>query len=85
MFKRGDQIAYIPNHAEDLFHKDVEFGFVTGVNSKFVFCRYWSKYNSEELRTTSCSESTPPECLKRYTSHSQKQINQLLEKIYETE
>lgn len=60
--KPGDQIAYVPMHAEgDLTHKDVEFGFVTGFNREGdVFCRYWSHFDGS-LRTTINSELTPRE------------------------
>lgn len=41
-YKPGDQIAYLPNHVEgDVFHKDVEFGFVTSTKDGKVFCRFW--------------------------------------------
>lgn len=40
-FKRGDQVAYIPDHAYgDIEHPDVEFGFVTSVVFGAVFVRY---------------------------------------------
>lgn len=77
--KQGTQIAYIPNHAKgDITHPDVEFGFVTAeapigfvVNgqSKYHFCRYWSKGKlGTELRTLSCSQMTPTKCLVEHDS-----------------
>ena len=66
--KRGDQIAYTPTHTEgNLEHPDVEFGFVTSVRDDAAFCRYWSEHHNG-LRTTSCSELTPLDCLSLYTS-----------------
>lgn len=80
--KRGDQIAYIPTHAEgDVAHPDVEFGFVTGVGKLCVFCRYWSKFSPGELRTKAGSESTPMANLLLYTSQPQKFVDDLLEKL----
>lgn len=65
---RGDQIAYVPNHAgqQDLAHKDVEFGFVTsGPNDAGgYFCRFFYKNTAKygnDLRTKGNSESTPIE------------------------
>jgi len=43
-FERGDEIAYIPQHAKGKYdHPDVEFGFVTsGPNAQgSYFCRFW--------------------------------------------
>jgi len=43
-FKRGMQIVYVPTHANgDLEHSDCEYGFVSSINDRFVFCRYWHK------------------------------------------
>lgn len=40
--KPGTQIVYIPNHANgNPQHLTAEYGFVTSVNSYFVFCRFW--------------------------------------------
>ena len=57
----GDQIAYVPMHAEgDLHHPDTEYGFVTSVkvDNALAFCRYWHKGNPGKLRTTLNSEAT---------------------------
>ena len=52
MFKVGDQIVYIPSHADDMFHPDAEFGFITGFNGNGdAFCRYWLNPDKERLRT----------------------------------
>lgn len=81
-FKRGDQVAYIPNHAEgDITHRDVELGFVTSINDKFVFVRYWSKTSPHELRTKANSEATPSENLVHRHSHPQQTIENILEKL----
>jgi hypothetical protein len=82
--KPGFQVAYIPRHANgDIKHKDVEFGFITSMNSTLMsaFCRYWNKDFSKGLRTTSCSELTDPELLIPYNSHPQFEVDYLLEKI----
>jgi len=66
MFERGNQIAYIPNHAEgNVRHKDVEYGFVTKVVKDRVFCRFWSKYHLGDLRTIAVSEG----CLAKDLCH----------------
>lgn len=60
-FRRGMQIAYIPNHAEgDINHPDVEFGFVDwDMGEPGVRCRYWRKGKPGCLRTRFNSELTP--------------------------
>ena len=63
MLKLGTQIAYVPLHAEDRFHPDVEYGFVTSVKESFAFCRYWRKFEPGVLRTTANSEATPKDQL----------------------
>lgn len=69
MLKIKDQIAYIPHHAKgDIRHKDVEFGFVTKPGTSASFCRFWLKGQPGKLRTTSCSERAYNECLKKYSS-----------------
>jgi hypothetical protein len=72
-FKRGEQIAYIPRHAEGkISHPDVEFGFVTsGPNANGdYFCRYWLRETEcdllPKLRTKANSECTPVELLVPY-------------------
>jgi hypothetical protein len=67
VFHDGDQIAYLPMHAEvDINHPDVEFGFVSTVNDAAglasVFCRFWHKGRPGDLRTVHNSEL----CHKRY-------------------
>jgi len=83
-FKRGDQIAYVPDHAQgNLRHEDVEYGFVTSVSPRHVFCRYWRKGHVGELRTVACSESTPEHLLVRIDSVPVSFVTDLLEKIDE--
>ncbi|MBD3260428.1 MAG: hypothetical protein GF334_01900 [Candidatus Altiarchaeales archaeon] len=56
----GTQIIYVPMHADgDINHPDCEAGFVTSVRGDTVFCRYWSKYHPNELRTKANNEGTP--------------------------
>ncbi len=64
-FKRGDQIIYIPYHADgDPDHKDSQRGFVTSNREPGnFFCRYWSRHLTGQLRTRANSESTKPEQL----------------------
>ena len=69
IFRRGEQIAYIPTHAEgDITHPDVEIGFVTSQHGDTVWCRYWRKNHPGELRTVSNSEGTPIDMLVHYQS-----------------
>lgn len=66
-FKRGMQIIYYGGLIGDP-------GFVTGINSKFVFCRFWSKSNYGALRTTANSEACNPNNLKRVGEEVPQQI-----------
>jgi hypothetical protein len=80
--KSGTQIAHIPNHANgDIHHPDVEFGFVVSENKDKTahFCRYWYKNYPTVLRIRANSELTPNENLVKYESHSQTEINDLIE------
>ena len=77
-FKRGDQIIYIPDHADTPGHPDCEPGFVTSITQETVFCRYWNKYNPVELRTTANSESTSPRNLIKVNTKFQSQIDRTL-------
>ena len=82
--KRGDQIAYVPYHAQirtdahwrtwNPDHPDVEFGFVTGQNDQFAFCRFWAKGQLGTLRTVANSEATLRDCLIKYESVPQRQV-----------
>jgi hypothetical protein len=62
-FKPGDQIVYMPDHANNnLNHPDVQIGFVMSMKDDFAFCRYWrGTYGKPipELRTKANSEATP--------------------------
>jgi hypothetical protein len=84
-FKRGDQVARIPDHADNIDHPDVEFGFVTGkavsYPPNYAFVRYWSKQTPNELRTKANSEATPVENLVKYQSKSQEEIDELLKTL----
>jgi hypothetical protein len=80
-FHPGDQIIYIPDHANGPDHKDAEFGFVTSITDQYVFCRYWSKHEPDKLRTVANSESTMPYNLIKSESHPQGRIDALLGKI----
>jgi hypothetical protein len=67
LLEAGNQIAYIPMHANgDINHKDVQFGFVTSnrISRKAAFCRYWHSVDPKNknclvLRTRANSELTP--------------------------
>lgn len=77
--KRGDQIAYIPMHAEGaISHTDVEFGFVTSVRGNTAFCRYWRKGQMGVLRTVANSEGTPIDSLEECPSVPQSTVDELL-------
>lgn len=80
-FKRGDQVAYIPNYANaDIDHPYVEFGFITSID--FVaFVRYWSKKSPNELRTKANSEATPIANLVHYRIKQQEEIDELLKTL----
>jgi len=81
-FKSGEQIAYIPSHADrDINHPDVELGFVMYTVEDTVFCRYWSKYSKGELRTKANSEGAPREMIVRHVSHSQEEVDAMIRKI----
>jgi hypothetical protein len=78
-YKLGDQIAYVPTHAEgNLKHPDVEFGFVTKDLGEDCFCRYWSKYSKGELRTKSCSERTPKRLLVPHVSARKGEVEAMI-------
>lgn len=82
--KPGDQIAYIPPHANgDITHPDVEFGLVTSLHpdGEGCFCRYFLKDRPTILRTTSCSEVTNYEYLVAYQRHPQEWIDELIQAI----
>lgn len=80
-FKRGDQIIYIPSHADGPDHKDSEEGFVTSVRGDSIFCRYWSKHDRNILRTLANSEATSPEDLILADTRHQNVINNILKGI----
>ena len=84
-FKPGDQIVYIPTHADgDLLHKDCEKGFVTSIvpRTNTVRCRYWSKFH-EGLRTIANSEGCDPSLLVKSVTRPQSHVDNLLKAIKE--
>ena len=80
-FQPGDQIVYVPNHADGPDHPDAEEGFVTSCNEFYVFCRYFSKAYPGQLRTLANSEATMPKDLIKKTTRPQGIIDQLLKGI----
>ena len=83
--KPGTQIIYVPIHADGPKHPDAEEGFVTSMSGEYhAFCRYWSKHNLiGSLRTTSCSECTPLDCIIVKDTHVQRDVDRLLRQIKE--
>lgn len=85
MLKPGDQIIYIPTHAKgDKNHPDCELGFVTSIplDSKSAFCRYWSKYDSDALRTTANSEATPMDMLQLHKTKPLQVIVEMMKDLH---
>ena len=84
-FQRGDQVVYVPNHAgKDMSHPDVEYGFVTSLNSAGdAFVRYWRNGQLGTLRTVANSECTPIDNLYSYNSVPQRTVAAALRKIEE--
>lgn len=82
-FERGEQIAYIPLHANgELSHPDVEYGFVTSQKGDTVWCRYWRKDEvGMMLRTLANSEGTPVDSLVRHVSVRQGRVEDWLVSI----
>lgn len=39
-FKVGQNVRYVPNHADDASHPDCEDGQVTSINDKYVFVKF---------------------------------------------
>ena len=75
-FKVGEQIAYIPSHADGLDHPDVEYGFITKVEPDNLWCRFW--YPTGELRTIRNSELTPKRNVIRHTTKPQTEVTESL-------
>ena len=84
-FKNGEQIAYVPLHANgDLNHSDVEFGFVVRRSGEDAyFCRYWRKNQLGVLRTVANSESTPADMLVSVWSVPQATVDAAIARIRE--
>lgn len=82
MLTRGTQIVYVPTHANgDTQHPDAEPGFVTSMNGDVAFCRYWSKSNPDQLRTTVNSEATPVDTLVVADTRPQAVVDTLLQTV----
>tara|TARA_R110000772_G_scaffold249530_2_gene363817 strand:+ start:14679 stop:14867 length:189 start_codon:yes stop_codon:yes gene_type:complete len=59
-FNKGDQVAYIPMHAEgDITHEDVEHGTVSSQNDLYVFVLFESQHH------TAAAQSCRPEDLRK--------------------
>lgn len=86
VFSIGDQIAYIPNHADgDIRHPDVELGFITSIiaaSKTTYFCRFWNKGEPGILRTTANSEPCDSETIVKHPSVSQKIVNEFMKSNY---
>jgi len=89
-FRKGDQVAYVPRHAQipaeghwewDPKHPYVEFGFVVRQRGQTVFCRFWWQGRPGELRTAANSEGTPASCLVRHESVSDAKVQETLARI----
>ena len=83
-YKKGDQIAYIPMHADgDISHPDVEFGFVMSDNGDNCWCRYFREVKNlePELRTVANSELTPKFFMRQHYFASPAYICELIERI----
>jgi len=84
MFKPKDQIAYVPTHAKgDMNHSSVIYGFIMISGVEYSFCRYWLKGQPGVLRTTSCSERTPNNCLYKYKLCTEDEIETIYKGIEE--
>lgn len=82
IFERGDQIIYVPLHAEgNTMHPDCQFGFVTSARSNIVWCRYWYDIPTRQLRTKSNSESCGPDALRLHNAVPQHEVEKLLAQI----
>lgn len=78
-FKPTQQIAYVPRHANgDVAHRDVEHGFVTSTKRSAlgltVYCRYWSKYHPDTLRTQANSEGADADMIVPLVTHTQQAV-----------
>jgi len=86
IFKELDQVAYIPRHAKgDVKHRAAQYGFVTSVTEKFVFCRFFFRSHVEpgrSLRTTGNSEPVYPDLLIHYEHMPQGQIGRCFDRLY---
>jgi len=83
IFKRGEQIAYIPLHARQRpqDHPDVEYGFVMSQKDETVWCRFWRKGHPGELRTRANSEAVDAHSLVRTHSVPDDLVQEILKEI----
>lgn len=96
IFKRGMQVAYIPDHARnpndrhDASHPDVQFGFVTSVgeDANIIYCRFWRKMERGErpdgwkwIRTKFNSEAVKASHLLNINRTTPQMIDAMLEYI----
>ena len=84
MFKRGDQVVFMPSHAIALDDPDCERGFVTstsGRGGRIVFARFFYKTKLGVLRTLSASESVDRKLLTRDRFIPQGRVDLLLHHI----
>lgn len=81
--KKGDQIVYMPDHADGPNHPDAEFGFIMSLtpDGKGAFCRYWRKGNLGKLRTIANSERTDWRNLSNYQSVPQFVVENTIDMI----
>jgi len=83
-FKKGDQIAYIPKHAEgNLRHPDVELGFVVNIVKDRVWCRFYHKAGGtlSGPRTLHNSECCYPDQLIHHIHHPQDEVDRAINTI----
>lgn len=82
-FTPGTQIIYLPPHANGIYSKDAERGFVTSVSveQKIIFCRFWSNHH-DGLRTTANSEATPIDRMVIKETVPQEKVDELMKELY---
>ena len=86
-YKKGDQVACIPSHADgDIRHESVEFGFVTKDHGDDCWVRYFYKDDGDmdgrpPLRTVANSERTPKWMLRKHYFALPAYIEEVLERI----
>jgi hypothetical protein len=91
MLRVGKQVAYVPRHVIDKWGNaynaisidanGVEYGFVSSWSGDTVFCRFWSPYSSNELRTTANSEGCNINDLYFYPSRMQSAVDKKIDAL----